>query len=399
MKPVEDEDSRTGQPCGRRGHGYWVSGLAFLAIFLAAGAVRAQSSAGCRQAQQIVSEVVQLWKGGAPDHNVILNRLATARDLCPSLGDAWKYSACSARALGQEAKAQIYSSRAVLNGVKDLSCGTAGGDISKPALAMMGPIRDKYALVIGVGTFKDPHITRLKYAAKDARDFYGFLVDPNGGRFDPGHVELLVDQDATREAILKALQRIFLQAREEDLLLIYVSSHGSPRQGDLGLSGVGYIVTYDTDLADLFIDALEFQNLSEKISLIKARRKVTILDTCYSGLALDSGAKNLELAGLGVSSETAKLFVSAEGSYLITSSDSNERSWESSQLGNSFFTYYLLAALREGADPPTLKDVFNSLSRKVSARVLAEKNASQHPQLHPATGPADLRIGAPPVLN
>jgi uncharacterized caspase-like protein len=165
------------------------------------------------------------------------------------------------------------------------------------------------------------------------------------------------------------------------------------------LSGVGYIVTYDTDLADLFIGALEFQNLSEKISLIKARRKVTILDTCYSGLALASGDKNLEVAGLGVSPETAKLFVSAEGSYLITSSDSNERSWESSQLGNSFFTYYLLAALREGQDPPTLKEVFNSLSRKVSARVLAEKTASQHPQIHPATGPGDLRIGAPPVLN
>jgi hypothetical protein len=358
----------------------------------------AQESAGCRQARQIVAEVVPLYTTDHPDHASLLNRLATARDLCPSLGEAWKYSACSAKALGQEARARVYADRAVLNGVSDLNCGT-GAATAKPAPADLGPIRDKYALVVGIGTFKDPQIPRLRYTAKDARDFRDFLVDPRGGRFDPSHVELLVDEHATREAILKALQKIFLRAREQDLLVVYVSSHGSPRQGELGLQGVGYIVTYDTNLDNLFIDALEFQNFSEKISLIKARRKVTFLDTCYSGQALRPGEKNLAITALGVSAETAKLFTSVEGSYLITSSDSTERSWESDRLQNSFFTYYLLSALRQGEEPPTLKEVFTDLARKVSAGVLTEKAARQNPQLHPATGPADLRIGAPPNLG
>lgn len=358
--------------------------------------ISAQESAGCRQARQIVAEVARLYAGGNPDHSSLLNRLATARDLCPSLGEAWKYSACSAKALGQEAKARVYTDRAVLNGVADLDCGLAG---SAPPASKLGPVRDKYALVVGIGEFKDPAIPRLRYTAKDARDFHGFLVDPKGGRFNPSNVELLVDQSATREGILRALQKIFIRAKEDDLLVIYVSSHGSPRQNELGLQGVGYIVTYDTSFKDLFVDALEFQSFSEKVSLIKARRKITFLDTCYSGQVLRPGEKNLSITSLGVSPETAKLFTSTEGSYLITSSDSTEKSWESDTLRNSFFTYYLLAALRNRQEPPTLKEVFSDLSRKVSAGVLAEKAARQNPQLHPATGPADLRIGAPPAAG
>lgn len=364
-----------------------------------AGPTLAQENAGCRQARQIVAEVARLYAAGSPDHAALLNRLATARDLCPSFGEAWKYSACSARALGQEAKARVYADRAVLNGVSDLGCGPSGGAAPPPAIANIGPIREKYALVVGIGTFKDPQIPKLRYTAKDARDFRDYLVDPQGGRFDPANVELLVDQGATREGILKALQKIFLRAREEDLLVVYVSSHGSPRQGELGLQGVGYIVTYDTHLENLFIDALEFQDFSEKVSLVKARRKVTFLDTCYSGQALRPGEKNLAITPLGISADTARLFTSAEGSYLITSSNSNERSWESDRLQNSFFTYYLLSALRQGQEPPTLKEVFADLARKVSAGVLGEKSARQNPQLHPAAGPADLRIGAPPAAG
>lgn len=372
--------------------------LSVLLLTVLAGVpASAQESAGCRQARQIVTEVARLYATDRPNHASLLNRLATARDLCPSYGEAWKYSACSAKALGQEAKARMYTDRAVLNGISDLACGAGGGAARPPALADIGPIRDKYALVIGIGAFKDERIPRLRYTAKDARDFRDFLVDPKGGRFDPDHVELLVDENATREGILKALQRLFNRAGEEDLLVVYVSSHGSPRQGELGLQGVGYIVTYDTDLDDLFVGALEFQNFSEKISLIKARRKVTFLDTCYSGQALRSGEKNLSITALGVSADTARLFTSAEGSYLITSSGSAERSWESDQLRNSFFTYHLLSALRQGDEPPTLKEVFADLSRKVSAGVLREKSARQSPQLHPANGPADLRIGAPPI--
>lgn len=368
---------------------------AFLAVALASAAwaapAEAQGSPACRQARQTVEEVVRLYATPAADRAALLHRLATARDLCPSYGGAWKLSACLARELGDEAKARLYTDRAVLNGVTDLAC---AGATPPPPIADLGPVRDKHALVVGIGSFADEAIPKLRYTAKDARDFHAYLVDPRGGRFDPRNVHLLVDGEATRANILTALQKIFLAAEEEDLLVVYVSSHGSPAEGSLGLQGVGYIVTYDTDLDSLFVDALEFQDFSEKVAMVKARRKVTFLDTCYSGQALRPGEKALSISALGVGDETAKLFTAAEGSYLITSSAAKERSWESDRLENSYFTYYLIEALRRGDDPPPLQMVFAELTQHVAAAVRQERAARQNPQLHPRDLPADLRIGA-----
>lgn len=375
---------------------------AFLAAALVgvawAAGVEAQGSPSCRQARQTVEEVVRLYATPTADRAALLHRLATARDLCPSYGEAWKLSACLARDLGDEARARLYTDRAVLNGVTDLTCG--GGARPKP-IADLGPIRDKYALVVGIRQFADPEIAKsgeLRYTDKDARDFYEYLVDPQGGRFDPDKVILLVNEQATREAILVALNKIILAAEELDLVVVYVSSHGLPAVESAGLQGVGHIVTHDTLKERVFVDSLEFQDFSDKISRIKARRKVTFLDTCYSGQAMRPGAKNLQIGALGVADDTAKLFTAAEGSYVITSSGPSEQSWESDRLQNSFFTYYLLAALRRGNEPPRLDDVFADLTRHVAAAVLEEKTARQNPQLHPRDLPADLRIGAPSTV-
>ncbi|MFN8555483.1 MAG: hypothetical protein U0103_28795, partial [Candidatus Obscuribacterales bacterium] len=43
-----------------------------------------------------------------------------------------------------------------------------------------GQVQDKWAVVIGLQEFADPSIPRLHFSAKDARDFYDYLVDPNG---------------------------------------------------------------------------------------------------------------------------------------------------------------------------------------------------------------------------
>lgn len=369
--------------------------VGFLALgLLSASRLAAQESSGCVRAKTIVAEVEKLYASPQPDHQRILGRLETARSLCPSLGIAWKYSYCSAQALGQAAKMRIYQDRAVLNGIDDLSCSALG--VATEPRKPLGPVRQKFALLVGIGTFEDERVPRLDFPAKDARDLRNFLVSQNGGRFQPENVFLLVDAEATRANILISLQKLFALADEDDLVLIYVSSHGSPHQEQAGLQGVGSIVTFDTNLDSIFVDSLDFQDFSESISLLRARRKVTFLDTCYSGQAFKKGGKALALGAFGISSDTAKNFVSSEGSYLITSSSDSEQSWESSELENSFFTYYLIEALRTSGDPPTLKQVFEALANKVSTAVSREKHARQTPQMHPKDGPADLRIGVAP---
>jgi hypothetical protein len=358
-------------------------------------AASAAQSPACAQARTSVAEIKAMYeRGGQPDHRQTLNRLATTRDLCPSYGEAWKYSACAAAALGDEQKARIYRDRAVLNGVTELSCGPMGA----PAAAPLGPIRDKYALIVGIGDFPAAsEIPRLAYSAKDARDLYAYLTTEGG--FPPANVELLVDAAATREGILTAIQHLIIRAHADDLALIYVSSHGSPREDNQGLQGVGYIVTYDTRKASLFVDAIEFQDFSAKVAMIPARRKVTFLDTCYSGQGLEHGGKSLAIGGFGIADDTARLFVSSEGTYVITSSGADEQSWESDERKNSYFTHYLIEALRQGPEPPTLDRVFQYLSRTVTDAVGREKTHRQTPQLYPRGGVADLRIGAPARPN
>ena len=325
----------------------------------------------------------------------LLDRAKTAANLCSSLGSAWKQAYCGALASGDR-KAKFYRDRAVFNGVSDLECAGAGAPRAPEPLP--GYVREKFALVIGIGKFQDPAIRALQFAAKDARDLAAVLADPRHGRFDPANVFLLTDENATRANILNALQVIFERAREEDLVFLYVSSHGSPKQDDLGLQGVGYIATYDSAAKRLYLDALEYESFSKKVSLIKARRKIAFFDTCFSGQAKE-GAKGLVIDNLGVNDRTAQMFLSGEGTYVVTSSKASERSYESGKIANSYFTHFLIEALKTGPEPPTVRQVFDLLSRKVPEAVLQEKGEPQHPQIFPADGRGDVRIGVQPQAS
>jgi hypothetical protein len=354
----------------------------------------AAQSAGCNRARAIIDEVKGLYETPQPDHRAILQKLRTAEQLCPTLGDAWKYAYCSAVAVGDEQNARMYKDRAIFNGVADVSCGSIGVPEAPPPLPSY--VRQKHALVIGIGKFRDPKIRPLQYAAKDAADFARLLSDPRYGNFPPANVTLLTDEGATRAAILNAMQQIILRAQPDDLVVTFVSSHGSPSAEETGLAGIGYIVTYDTSIETPWLDGLDYQDFAKKTSKLKARRKVLFLDTCFSGQASRRGEKALMIEGVGVDEKTARMFLSGEGSFIITSSRANERSWESEAIQNGYFTHYLIEAFKRGVEPPTIKDIFDYLSAKVPDAVARDKQASQHPQIQPSTGPADVRIGVIP---
>jgi hypothetical protein len=347
-------------------------------------------TASCTRADAIVEEARALYSSPKPQYKVILEKLKIAQDLCPTSGNVWKYAYCSALAIGDKQSARRFAQRAIDNDVAKLDCEAERVVVSSKPLSPV--VRQKYALIIGIGTFADKTIPTLRFAAKDARDFAEALKDPLHGHFPRENVTLLMDASATREAILNALQTLFLQAHDDDLVVIYVSSHGSARQQDRGLGGSGYIVTYDSTQQELWNNAIEYQNFAQKTALIKARRKVTFLDTCYSGQA-SGGAKSLEIDDSGLDDRTARMFTSNEGSFVITSSNSTEQSWESIAMQNSYFTHYLIEALNRPKEPPTVKQVFDYLSAKVSEAVAREQKNPQHPQIQPADGPDDFTIG------
>ncbi len=84
------------------------------------------------------------------------------------------------------------------------------------------PIRDKWALVVGISKFETDKIPTLKYSTKDARDFYNYLVKE--ANFQPSHVRMLLDEKTTRRRIISELGNRFLArlAQPGDLIVLFL---------------------------------------------------------------------------------------------------------------------------------------------------------------------------------
>jgi hypothetical protein len=233
-------------------------------------------------------------------------------------------------------------------------------------------VGDKWALVVGISKFKDPSIN-LQYAAKDAADFAQYLTKEAG--FAPDHVKLLTDEEATEKHIMSELGSKWLPhvAAPDDMVVIFISSHGSP--ADMDVNGVNYIVAHDSELDDLYTTAIEMQDLVGTIARrIHAKRIVLLLDSCHSG-AVTPGAKGIKRTAANFDLKEVAL---GNGQFVISSSQQDQVSWELKSQPNGAFTYCLLNVLRKEKDAP-LPEVFRGLKDSVQQTVLRERGVLQTP--------------------
>ncbi len=276
-----------------------------------------------------------------------------------------------------------------------------------------GPIRNRYGLVVGVGKFKSG-VTPLQYSVRDAGSFYNFLVDPRRAGFPKNNVYFLTDQNATRDNIARYLEGIKRAVGPDDLVVIYMSSHGTPPDKFGGV----HVVTYDTEVKPrerVWHTSVTDSMLKDFVENLQAKRLVMILDTCYSNGAykavpgfLPAGGKSLgvveEDEGYGVSKTYGKRLLGAKdivfedeprpkassaksvdsqdgyGKVLISASSAGEKSWESDTLRQSVFTYYFVDGL--GRYQGSVKDAFTYAKPLVVRQVKQEKGADieQNPQ-------------------
>lgn len=251
------------------------------------------------------------------------------------------------------------------------------------------PIRDKWALVIGISKFQNPKLN-LKYADKDAQDFKDYLV--NDGHFSADHVKLLLNENASREEILKTLGDSWLPhvVLPGDLVVIYMSTHGSPSSFDV--KGVNYLVAHDTKVDSLYATGIAIQDL---VRIIKGRintdRIVMILDACHSGSAEMPGGKGIVRAA----NVDAAALLQGVGQIVVASSDINQRSWEFKNKPNGVFTYYLIESLRKAGKYGNLLEAFNSAKEQVQAEVLKERGVLQKPVLKSKWTDDKLELAVP----
>lgn len=243
----------------------------------------------------------------------------------------------------------------------------------------------RLAVVLGVSRFADWSIPNLAAARGDALAVAAWLTDPAGGGFDPAGVHLLLDSQATRQNILAAMDKLVAEARPQDLVFIYLSTHGfftadqvlgivcHDSQATGEITEQGPVVKADTVLTRV--------QLHRFLGRLRARRRAVVVDICY-GQAAVRGLARLT---------TKPRFAPGTTTLILVSSTQGQRSWESAELGASVFTHYLLQGLRRlGGD---LRRAFAYARQRTTARVRREKGYQQTPYLVAVPQRADLVLG------
>lgn len=257
----------------------------------------------------------------------------------------------------------------------------------------------KYALIIGISKYRNNTggLADLKYADADARSLHEFLQLPNGGRFSPANMRLVLNEQATVANIKKQLNEFIGQASADDLLLVFIAGHGAP---DPFAPQNLYFIAHDTNVDNMPETALAMKDFQKYLEQhVRARRLVLLVDTCHSaGLTGSGGEATRGLGNNLVSLYIEKLLYQEEGKAVITSSDVNELSQESTRWGNGHgvFTHFLLEGMQGKADANTDRLVtVGELFRFVRQKVRLDTQFRQNPRMLAGTNENLTLAGTP----
>jgi uncharacterized caspase-like protein len=279
-------------------------------------------------------------------------------------------------------KHPYYASFVLIAGGADKGRPSQSGPESRPAMSKFSG--RKFAVVLGVSQYKfqDAGLNNLKYADSDARAVRDFLLSREGGGFAQSDILYMENEAATIDLVRAALMGFLSKAGPNDLVLIYIASHGSPDPFDPGKL---YFILHDTKVADMRGTALGMPELQELLDhVVRAKRVVVFIDACHSagisGTKLVTGRQLVRQENNIINLYAAKLYTEV-GRAVLTSSDVNEISEEGPNWGggHGVFTWALLEGLRGAADANrdhvvTAGELFDHVSNRVRQETSARQN-------------------------
>ncbi len=239
-----------------------------------------------------------------------------------------------------------------------------------------GEEQETFVVIVGVSDYKN--YKDLTYCDDDAYAFRSFLLSPEGGSVPSEHITLLLDSQATRANILRAMRIQFGKAREQDKIIFYFSGHG----------GIGAFCPYDVNSKE-GSNLLEHKEIKRAFRRSKASNKICLADACYSGSIRKKGSdRNIEeeaaaiLMQIELEAETRDDGRSDARVAVFMSSRGYENSLEESDLKQGIFTYFLINGMTGLADANnnmqiTYGELFNYVNNSVSRHT----NGKQHPVL------------------
>ena len=176
----------------------------------------------------------------------------------------------------------------------------------------------RHAIIIGISDYPGTaHILEggydLSYADDDAADM-AFLLESIYG-FE--NIQLLVDEEATRNAILSAIANLKGSVGKDDEVVFFFSGHGAKRKTDLipnSRKGKVGIVTWGEEVFPLEgFGYIMDTELREAFKKFNTKRIVFIFDSCLAG-----GMNKLHKKGRIICMATTKDGIAAEyGDYYV----------------------------------------------------------------------------------
>ncbi len=236
-----------------------------------------------------------------------------------------------------------------------------------------------HALLIGIADYET--INQLPgEVLRDTLDVFRVLTDPLLCGYLPQNVQLLLDRQATKAAILDGLDSLAKRCQPNATALIYISCHGG--QLEDGDAAGEYLLPVDVrDSPELVLAQTAISNaeFSACLSRIEAERILVIFDCCHAaGIAtLKSGERPILKT---LPENYYEALSHGEGRVVYASSRSDETSVILQNASNSLFTHHLLAGLRGAVAPQNgtirVMDLFHYVADKVRGDFPA-----QHPVL------------------
>jgi hypothetical protein len=207
----------------------------------------------------------------------------------------------------------------------------------------------KLLLSVGISHFEDLRWNPLRFAFKDASSIHHKLSE-EGTSWN----KLLMASPSGKESVgykdlLKALDLLKQQnTSPQDIVIIYISTHGTIFQNQKTGALGRYIVTSDTQFHNVDQTALPYKKLMALFRHLKSKKKVLILDSCYSGTGKSQLSPKVKMALKKLKSGTLQEDqVFQEGEILLFSSQKSEPSLEDPRLQHSVYTSFLLEGLRQ----------------------------------------------------
>lgn len=133
------------------------------------------------------------------------------------------------------------------------------------------------AIAVGVSRYDSPLYGDLPAAAADARRVEQALT---AWGVIPDNIAILLDEQATRKAILNTLRVWTLQRAARDLRLIFFFAGHGARIQESGRPAASALLTYDSDPADRLGTGITLSDLMGALARIRPKEAYLFLDAC-----------------------------------------------------------------------------------------------------------------------